>query len=100
MRGVSKGPKVELVHGLIINVGRDGLDVMIFGVYAHIAVQFLLVANEVLVTLASDMLCSARQYLKIGHDPGILNTLDGLARHHTSEVQVVACAFAVTTARR
>ena len=65
---------------------------MIFGVYARIAVQFLLVANEVLVTLASDMLRSARQYLKIGHD--------GLARHHTSEVQVVACAFAVTTARR
>ena len=55
MHTVSKGPEVELVQGLIINVGREGLDVMIFRVHAGIAVQFLLVANEVLVTLASDM---------------------------------------------
>ena len=55
MHTVSKGPEVELVQGLIINVGREGLDVMIFRVYAGIAVQFLLVANEVLVMLASDM---------------------------------------------
>ena len=55
MHTVSKGPEVELVQGLIINVGREGLDVMIFRVYAGIAVQFLLVADEVLVTLASDM---------------------------------------------
>ena len=39
-------------------------------------------------------------YLQTGHDPGILHTLDGLARHHTSEVRVVTCAFPVTTARR
>jgi hypothetical protein len=32
MYAVSKRPEVELMHGLIINVGRDGLDAVVLGV--------------------------------------------------------------------
>lgn len=40
-------PKVQFVDGLIINVGRDGRDVAV-----RVAVCFLLVADEVLLTLS------------------------------------------------
>ena len=41
-------PKIQLVHGLIINVAGDGLDRLVIGVGGRVTVKLLLVGDEVL----------------------------------------------------
>lgn len=83
------------MHGLIVNVGGDG--VLPVGRYS---VGLLLVANEMLRLDQCDAWpgLSCLTNLGTGNDPNRLNPLDGLEGEYTAEPRVHGKSFPVATA--
>lgn len=77
---IGKGPQVELVQSLVVNIGADGIDEAKVLKVAGLAEVLLLVQNKV---------------LGASNDTSILNTTDGFSNCNTSENRVWAEAFPV-----
>lgn len=79
--GVSKGPQVQLVQSLVVQVGADGIDKAKVSEIAGLAEMLLLVHNEV---------------LGAGNDTSILDTANGFSNCYTRENRIGAKALPVT----